>query len=45
VVGYLAAFKGLDLSIERTDLSAFTHYQPVLRQPRQPTAASRATGG
>ena len=25
VVGYLAAFKGLDLSIARTDLSASTH--------------------
>lgn len=33
VVGYLAAFKGLDLSIERTDLSAFTHYNLSFANP------------
>ncbi|HEV7314864.1 hypothetical protein [Sphingopyxis sp.] len=33
VVGYLAAFKGLDLSIERTDLSAFTHYNLAFANP------------
>lgn len=33
VVGYLAAFKGLDLSIARTDLSAFTHYNLSFANP------------
>src|SRR3546814_7107554 len=33
VVGYLAAFKGLDLSIARTDLSAFTHYSLSFANP------------
>lgn len=33
VVGYLAAFKGLDLSIERTDLSAFTHFNLSFANP------------
>jgi len=33
VVGYLAAFKGLDLSIERSDLSAFTHYNLSFANP------------
>jgi len=33
VVGYLAAFKGLDLSIARTDLSAFTHYNLAFANP------------
>ena len=33
VVGYLAAFKGLDLSIERTDQSAFTHYNLSFANP------------
>lgn len=32
-VGYLAAFKGLDLSIERTDLSAYTHYNIAFANP------------
>ena len=33
VVGYLAAFKGLDMSIERTDLAAFTHYNLSFANP------------
>ena len=33
MVGYLAAFKGLDLSIARTDLSAFTHYNLSFANP------------
>lgn len=33
VVGYLAAFKGLDLSIARTDLSVFTHYNLSFANP------------
>ncbi len=33
LVGYLAAFKGLDMSIERTDLSAFTHYNLSFANP------------
>src|SRR3546814_18898793 len=33
VVGYLAALKGLDLSIARTDLSAFTHYHLSFANP------------
>ncbi|MHA4836175.1 glycosyl hydrolase family 18 protein [Sphingopyxis sp. MSC1_008] len=33
VVGYLAAFKGLDMSIERTDLSAFTHFNLSFANP------------
>lgn len=33
VVGYLAAFKGLAMSIERTDLSAFTHYNLSFANP------------
>jgi len=33
VVGYLAAFKGLDMSIERTDRSAFTHYNLSFANP------------
>ncbi len=33
VVGYLAAFKGLDLSIARTDLSAFTHFNLSFANP------------
>lgn len=33
VVGYLAAFKGLDLSIARTDLSASTHYNLSFANP------------
>ena len=33
VVGYLAAFKGLDLSIARTDLLAFTHYNLSFANP------------
>ncbi|RYD43593.1 MAG: glycosyl hydrolase family 18 [Sphingomonadales bacterium] len=33
VVGYLAAFKGLDLSIERTDRSVFTHYNLSFANP------------
>lgn len=33
VVGYLAAFKGLDLSIARTELSAFTHYNLSFANP------------
>ena len=33
VVGYLAAFKGLDLSIARTDLAAFTHYNLSFANP------------
>src|SRR3546814_15360948 len=33
VVGYLAAFKGLDPSIARTDLSAFTHYNLSFANP------------
>ena len=33
VVGYLAVFKGLDLSIERTDLSAFTHFNLSFANP------------
>lgn len=33
VVGYLAAFKGLDLSIARTDLSAFTHFNLAFANP------------
>lgn len=33
VVGYLAAFKGLDLSIERTNGSAFTHYNLAFANP------------
>ncbi|WP_447756072.1 glycosyl hydrolase family 18 protein [Sphingopyxis fribergensis] len=33
MVGYLAAFKGLDMSIERTDLSAFTHYNLSFANP------------
>ena len=33
VVGYLAAFKGLDLSIARTDLPAFTHYNLSFANP------------
>jgi len=33
VVGYLAAFKGLDLSIERTNLPAFTHFNLSFANP------------
>ena len=33
MVGYLAAFKGLDLSIARTDLSAFTHFNLSFTNP------------
>src|SRR3546814_2574500 len=33
VVGYLAAFRGLDLSIARTDLAAFTHYNLSFANP------------
>lgn len=33
VVGYLAAFKGLEMSIARTDLSAFTHYNLSFANP------------
>src|SRR3546814_10635511 len=33
VVGYLAAFKGLDLSIARADLAAFTHYNLSFANP------------
>ncbi|KTE14343.1 hypothetical protein ATE71_08725 [Sphingopyxis sp. H115] len=33
VVGYLAAFKGLDLSIARTDLAAFTHFNLSFANP------------
>ncbi len=33
VVGYLAAFKGLDMSIARTDLSAFTHFNLSFANP------------
>lgn len=33
VVGYLAAFKGLDVSIERADLSAFTHLNLAFANP------------
>jgi chitinase len=33
VVGYLAAFKGLDMSIERTDLKSFTHYNLSFANP------------
>ena len=33
VVGYLAAFKGIELSIARTDLSAFTHYNLAFANP------------
>lgn len=33
VVGYLAAFKGLDLSIARTDLSSFTHFNLSFANP------------
>ncbi|HEV2599584.1 glycosyl hydrolase family 18 protein [Sphingopyxis sp.] len=33
VVGYLAAFKGLDLSIARTDLPSFTHFNLSFANP------------
>lgn len=33
VVGYLAAFKGLDLSIERTDVASFTHFNLAFANP------------
>ncbi|QCB54169.1 glycosyl hydrolase family 18 [Sphingopyxis sp. PAMC25046] len=33
VVGYLAAFKGLDLSIARTDRAAFTHFNLSFANP------------
>ena len=33
VVGYLAAFKGLELSIARTDLAAFTHFNLSFANP------------
>lgn len=33
VVGYLAAFKGLDLSIARTDVAAFTHFNLAFANP------------
>src|SRR3546814_20411485 len=33
VVGYLAAFKGPDLSIARADLAAFTHYTLSFANP------------
>lgn len=33
MVGYLAAFKGLELSIDRTDLTAYTHYNLSFANP------------
>lgn len=33
MVGYLAAFKGLELSIDRTDLGAYTHYNLSFANP------------
>lgn len=33
VVGYLAAFKGLDMSIARTDLPSFTHFNLSFANP------------
>ena len=33
VVGYLAAFKGLEMSIARSDLSAFTHFNLSFANP------------
>ncbi|HEY0623931.1 glycosyl hydrolase family 18 protein [Sphingomonas sp.] len=33
IVGYLAAFRGLELSIERTDLPSFTHFNLAFANP------------
>ena len=33
MVGYLAAFKGLELSIARTDLQSFTHFNLSFANP------------